>query len=60
MSGRLTGKVTFSKHAVTGMTRAFAAELGAHGIRVNSVPPGAVATPMGSGDMQGARHAGCH
>jgi SDR family mycofactocin-dependent oxidoreductase len=42
---------TTSKHAVTGMTRAFAAELGAHNIRVNSVHPGAVATPMGSGDM---------
>jgi SDR family mycofactocin-dependent oxidoreductase len=42
---------TASKHAVTGMTRAFAAELGKHDIRVNSVHPGAVATPMGSGDM---------
>lgn len=42
---------TTSKHAVTGMTRAFAAELGKHDIRVNSVHPGAVATPMGSGDM---------
>lgn len=45
---------TASKHAVTGMTRAFAAELGRHNIRVNSIHPGAVNTPMGSGDMQGA------
>jgi SDR family mycofactocin-dependent oxidoreductase len=42
---------TTSKHAVTGMTRAFAAELSKHRIRVNSVHPGPVATPMGSGDM---------
>ncbi|MBA4025329.1 MAG: SDR family mycofactocin-dependent oxidoreductase [Gordonia sp.] len=43
---------TTSKHAVTGMTRAFAAELGASNIRVNSVHPGAVDSPMGSGDMR--------
>ncbi len=45
---------TASKHAVTGMARGLAAELGKHEIRVNSVHPGAVNTPMGSGDMVAA------
>jgi SDR family mycofactocin-dependent oxidoreductase len=48
---------TASKHAVTGMTRSFAAELGQHNIRVNSVHPGGVATPMGGGNMMGALEA---
>jgi SDR family mycofactocin-dependent oxidoreductase len=43
---------TTSKFAVRGMAKAFAAELARHGIRVNSVHPTGVATPMGSGRMQ--------
>lgn len=42
---------TTSKHAVTGMARALAAELGKYEIRVNSLHPSGVATPMGSGSM---------
>ena len=34
-----------AKAAIEGMTRAFARELGPHGIRVNTVVPGAVRTP---------------
>jgi NAD(P)-dependent dehydrogenase (short-subunit alcohol dehydrogenase family) len=45
---------TASKHAVTGMARAFAAELGKHSIRVNSLHPGPVNTDMGTGDMVSA------
>lgn len=43
---------TTSKWAVRGMAKAFAAELAKHSIRVNSVHPTGVNTPMGSGDMQ--------
>jgi SDR family mycofactocin-dependent oxidoreductase len=42
---------TTSKFAVRGMAKAFAAELGQHGIRVNSVHPTGVSTPMGSGSI---------
>ncbi len=42
---------TTSKFAVRGMAKAFAAELGKHNIRVNSVHPTGVNTPMGSGTM---------
>jgi SDR family mycofactocin-dependent oxidoreductase len=48
---------TASKHAVTGMARAFAAELGRHSIRVNSLHPGAVVTPMTTGPMRDALQA---
>ena len=43
---------TTSKFAVRGMAKAFAAELGKYGIRVNSVHPTGVNTPMGTGDMR--------
>ena len=35
-----------SKHAILGLTRALAMELGPHGITVNCVQPGAIATSM--------------
>jgi 3-oxoacyl-[acyl-carrier protein] reductase len=43
-----TGLVAYgaSKHAVLGMTRSMACELGAFGITVNCLQPGAIETPM--------------
>lgn len=38
-----------SKHAVLGMTRAMASELGPHGITVNCVQPSTIETPMTAG-----------
>jgi NAD(P)-dependent dehydrogenase (short-subunit alcohol dehydrogenase family) len=37
---------TAAKHAVIGLTRSVANELGPHGIRVNAVAPGSTVTPM--------------
>lgn len=41
-----TAHYTASKHAAVGLARTLANELGPQGIRVNTVHPGAVATPM--------------
>ena len=41
-----TAHYTASKHAVVGLARTLANELGPRSIRVNTVHPGAVATPM--------------
>nr|WP_284742481.1 SDR family oxidoreductase [Amycolatopsis sp. RTGN1] len=40
---------TASKHAVVGMTRSCAVMYGPHGIRVNAVAPGGVATGIAQG-----------
>ena len=42
---------TMSKGALTALTRAWARELGAFGITVNTVSPGLVETPMTRGDL---------
>jgi 3alpha(or 20beta)-hydroxysteroid dehydrogenase len=45
----MAGAYAASKWAVRGLSKTGALELGAHGIRVNSVHPGGVDTPMVSG-----------
>lgn len=42
---------TASKHALLGLVRAAAGELGPHGVRVNCVSPSGVATPLSCGLM---------
>jgi 3-oxoacyl-[acyl-carrier protein] reductase len=37
---------TASKHGVLGFTRALAAELGKHGVRINAIGPGFIETPL--------------
>ena len=37
---------TSAKHGVLGFTRALAAELGKHGVRVNAIGPGLIETPL--------------
>jgi NAD(P)-dependent dehydrogenase (short-subunit alcohol dehydrogenase family) len=40
---------TATKHAVEGMTKAMAFEMGPHGVRVNAIAPGFVETPLTAG-----------
>lgn len=44
---------TAAKAGIEGMTRAMAVELSPHGIRVNCIAPGFIATKMSSGAMNG-------
>jgi SDR family mycofactocin-dependent oxidoreductase len=46
-----TGHYIAAKHGVIGLMRAFAVELGQHSIRVNSVHPSQVNTPMTMNDI---------
>jgi SDR family mycofactocin-dependent oxidoreductase len=46
-----TGHYIAAKHGVIGLMRAFAVELGQHNIRVNSVHPSQVNTPMTMNDI---------
>ncbi|KAG6491510.1 hypothetical protein ZIOFF_046442 [Zingiber officinale] len=46
MGGLAPPVYTCSKHALLGLTRAAATELGKHGVRVNCVSPALVATPQ--------------
>jgi NAD(P)-dependent dehydrogenase (short-subunit alcohol dehydrogenase family) len=52
------GAYTVAKHGLGGLTKQLALELGRHGITVNSVAPGMVATPMtGLEDEDPSQHA---
>lgn len=44
--GWSTAGYTIGKHAVIGVTRQSAAELGPHGIRINAIAPGIIRTPI--------------
>lgn len=49
IAGASTHAYTSSKHAVVGLTRSTAVDLGRYGIRVNCVSPHLVATPLANG-----------
>ncbi len=48
---KLGSEYTAAKHGVVGLTRTAALEYSGHGIRINSVSPGGVRTPMLEGAM---------
>ncbi|MDJ0390961.1 SDR family oxidoreductase [Roseomonas sp. E05] len=51
---------TATKHAIEGLTKAMSAELGAHGIRVNSLCPGFVETPLTEGLLANEKFRAAH
>ena len=57
----IIGAYTASKWGLRGLTKSAAIEFGHHGVRVNSIHPGGVDTPManpGGGDVDPAQYAG--
>ncbi|WP_188394095.1 SDR family NAD(P)-dependent oxidoreductase [Mesorhizobium sp. SARCC-RB16n] len=46
------GAYVLSKHAIVGLTRLLAAELGPTGIRVNAIAPGFIHTDMGAHELE--------
>lgn len=57
IAGSVSLGYTASKHAVAGLTKALATELGPAGVRVNAIAPGVVETPMVAHLTSQKRHA---
>lgn len=54
----LSGAYTAAKHGVVGLTKNAAAEYGADGLRINSVGPGYIATPLLDANLDDQTRAG--